>query len=72
MIPDRSLLNPTIIEPWLRQYQVLPGRTHPTMNGIAHGGYLLHAVRVFDDPGISSARAAGLGQEARAKKRKRV
>jgi len=27
---------------------------------------------VFDDPGISSARAAGLGQEARAKKRKRV
>lgn len=71
MLPDREILNPTILEPWLRQYQVLPGRTHPTMNGIAHGGYLLHAVRVFDTPVVASAMAAGLSQ-ARSRKKRRL
>jgi len=44
-----TALNPTIIEPWLRQYQVLPGRTHPEMNGTAHGGYIMHATRILDE-----------------------
>lgn len=34
-------------EPWLRRYQVLPGRTHPEMSTSATGGYLLHALRVL-------------------------
>lgn len=37
----------TVGEPWLRRYQVLPGRTHPEMSTSATGGYLLHALRVL-------------------------
>lgn len=44
-----SFISVTIHEPWLRKYQVLPGRTHPEMNGMAHGGFYLSAIRVFDD-----------------------
>ena len=28
-------------EPWLREHQVLPGRSHPTMSMQGTGGYLL-------------------------------
>ncbi|RKP40422.1 Gcd10p-domain-containing protein [Dimargaris cristalligena] len=38
-------LNPQITESWMREYQVLPGRTHPTMTMSAGGGYLLTAGR---------------------------
>jgi len=44
-------LSPSLIESWLRQYQILPGRTHPLMNMSGSGGYLLHSIRVY----ISSA-----------------
>lgn len=71
LIFDRSYLNPTILEPFLRQYQVLPGRTHPTMNGTAHGGYILHAIRIYDTEGASSARATGLVQDRPNKKKRR-
>ncbi|KAG5720826.1 tRNA (adenine-N(1)-)-methyltransferase non-catalytic subunit TRM6 [Termitomyces sp. T112] len=47
-------LSPNITEPWLRRYQVLPGRTHPTMNTSGSGGYLLHAFKIYDDPNASS------------------
>ncbi|KAJ1924291.1 tRNA (adenine(58)-N(1))-methyltransferase non-catalytic subunit trm6 [Tieghemiomyces parasiticus] len=46
--PD--FLMPQISESWMREYQVLPGRTHPTMNMSAGGGYLLTALRVYDSP----------------------
>lgn len=64
MIPMPSVLNATLVEPFLRQYQVLPGRTHPEMNGTDHGGFLLHATRVLDDgrnytPGRGVERASG-------------
>ncbi|KAH7910456.1 Gcd10p-domain-containing protein [Hygrophoropsis aurantiaca] len=39
-------LGPSITESWLRRYQVLPGRTHPTMNTTGSGGFLLHAIKV--------------------------
>lgn len=42
-------LAPSITEGWLRRYQVLPGRTHPTMNTSGSGSFLLHAIKVFDD-----------------------
>ncbi|KAG6817921.1 hypothetical protein H0H87_012389 [Tephrocybe sp. NHM501043] len=47
-------LCPNITESWLRQYQVLPGRTHPTMMTSGSGGYLLHALKIYDDPNASS------------------
>ncbi|SCZ93515.1 BZ3500_MvSof-1268-A1-R1_Chr6-3g08710 [Microbotryum saponariae] len=47
-------LSPTLSEPWLRKYQVLPGRCHPEMNGLGHGGFLLTTTRVFDNPEANS------------------
>lgn len=43
-------LFPNVMEGWLRQYQVLPGRTHPMMVMSGSGGCILHAIKVFDDP----------------------
>ncbi|RIA81285.1 Gcd10p-domain-containing protein [Glomus cerebriforme] len=44
---SKKFLNPQITESWLRQYQVLPGRTHPSMSTSGGGGYLLHATHVI-------------------------
>lgn len=55
MRPVPDYLSPTIVEPWLRKYQVLPGRTHPEMQGMGHGGYILTSTRVFDDPSANSS-----------------
>ncbi|KAJ3731995.1 Gcd10p family-domain-containing protein [Lentinula guzmanii] len=49
-----GFLGPSLTEGWLRQYQVLPGRTHPTMNTSGSGGYILHAIKVYDDPTANS------------------
>uniref|UniRef100_A0A5B7ARY6 tRNA (adenine(58)-N(1))-methyltransferase non-catalytic subunit TRM6 n=2 Tax=Davidia involucrata TaxID=16924 RepID=A0A5B7ARY6_DAVIN len=35
-----------ITEPWLREYQVLPSRTHPLMQMSAFGGYILSGTRI--------------------------
>jgi len=43
-------LCPTITEAWLRRYQVLPGRTHPMMAMSGSGGFILHAIKIYDDP----------------------
>ncbi|ORX84626.1 Gcd10p-domain-containing protein [Basidiobolus meristosporus CBS 931.73] len=50
MKKSMECLNPQITESWLREYQVLPGRTHPTMNTSGSGGYLLNAIKVIDCP----------------------
>ncbi|KAH7886059.1 Gcd10p-domain-containing protein [Phlebopus sp. FC_14] len=39
-------LAPSVTESWLRCYQVLPGRTHPTMSTSGSGGFLLHATKM--------------------------
>lgn len=44
-----SYVNVSVSEPWLRRYQVLPGRTHPEMTTSASGGYILNAVRILDE-----------------------
>jgi len=49
-------LCPNITEPWLRRYQVLPGRTHPTMVTSGSGGFILHAMKIYDDPNASSVK----------------
>ncbi|KAJ7040317.1 Gcd10p family-domain-containing protein [Mycena alexandri] len=40
-------LGPSLTEVWLRRYQVLPGRTHPTMNTSGTGSFILHAIKVY-------------------------
>ena len=57
--PLASLYNPlrrsggwvdvSITESWLRPYQVEPGRTHPQMSCVAHGGVILTAIKVLID-----------------------
>ncbi|KAF7337502.1 hypothetical protein MSAN_02223200 [Mycena sanguinolenta] len=42
-------LCPSVTEVWLRRYQILPGRTHPTMNTSGTGGFILHAIKVYND-----------------------
>ncbi|KAG7099670.1 hypothetical protein E1B28_001495 [Marasmius oreades] len=49
-----GFLAPTVTEVWTRQYQILPGRTHPTMNTSGSGGYLLHVIKVHDDQTATS------------------
>ncbi|KAI1793101.1 Gcd10p-domain-containing protein [Ganoderma leucocontextum] len=42
-------LGPAVSEGFLRRYQVLPGRTHPTMNASGSGGFILHVIKIHDD-----------------------
>ncbi|PPQ69782.1 hypothetical protein CVT26_014170 [Gymnopilus dilepis] len=39
-------LSPTVTETWLRQYQVLPGRTHPMMAMSGSGGFILQTIKM--------------------------
>ncbi|KAK7695050.1 hypothetical protein QCA50_002239 [Cerrena zonata] len=52
-----TYLAPAVSEAWLRQYQILPGRTHPLMNASGSGGFILHTIKVYDDPSASSVMA---------------
>ncbi|KAF3323856.1 tRNA (adenine(58)-N(1))-methyltransferase non-catalytic subunit trm6 isoform X2 [Carex littledalei] len=42
-----------ISEPWLREYQVLPSRTHPHMQMNAFGGYILSGIRISNTGGAN-------------------
>ncbi|KAG0164647.1 tRNA (adenine(58)-N(1))-methyltransferase non-catalytic subunit trm6 [Apophysomyces sp. BC1034] len=58
MRKSEDYLQADITESSLRQYQVLPGRTHPEMNMSASGGYLLSGLRVINcefDPSLAPA-----------------
>ena len=43
---DRSAVALMITDTWLREYQTLPGRTHPVMTMPSSGGYLLSGIYV--------------------------
>ncbi|KAF8323713.1 Gcd10p-domain-containing protein [Clavulina sp. PMI_390] len=43
---SQQFLSPSITECWLREYQVLPGRTHPTMSTSGNAGFILHVMKV--------------------------
>lgn len=58
-------LAPAVTEVWLRRYQVLPGRTHPFMNMSGSGGFLLHAIKIYDDPLAVSAAGRQRQKKAR-------
>ena len=51
----------SLSESWLREYQVLPGRTHPTMGTNGTGGYLLSGVKIIRAAAADAARAGGGG-----------
>ncbi|KAF5199058.1 tRNA (adenine(58)-N(1))-methyltransferase non-catalytic subunit TRM6 [Thalictrum thalictroides] len=38
-----------ISEPWLREYQVLPSRSHPFMQMSAFGGYILSGIKICNN-----------------------
>jgi tRNA (adenine58-N1)-methyltransferase non-catalytic subunit len=48
-------VNIQISETWYRHHQVLPKRTHPTVNMSTAGGYLLTAIKVGRNAALSSA-----------------
>jgi len=60
-------LAPSVTEAWTRRYQVLPGRTHPMMSMSGSGGFILHAIKIYDDP---TAEAALLQRRPKHKKPK--
>ncbi|KAL5640408.1 hypothetical protein ACGC1H_007606 [Rhizoctonia solani] len=68
MRPMPGYLAPAVQETWHREYQVLPGRTHPHMNMPGPTGYILTAIKVYDNPEASSVLAHR--KEIRAKRRK--
>ncbi|KAL2468255.1 eukaryotic initiation factor 3 gamma subunit family protein [Forsythia ovata] len=43
---EKMAIGLQISEPWLREYQVLPSRTHPHMQMSATGGYILSGTRI--------------------------
>jgi tRNA (adenine-N(1)-)-methyltransferase non-catalytic subunit len=49
---SEAVVNIRLSETWLRQYQVLPRRTHPFMNMSGGGGYLLTGNKLKGDFGI--------------------
>ncbi|KAK6277968.1 hypothetical protein POUND7_018291 [Theobroma cacao] len=44
---EKMAIGLQISEPWLREYQVLPSRTHPCMQMSGSGGYILSGTRTF-------------------------
>ncbi|CUA72894.1 tRNA (adenine(58)-N(1))-methyltransferase non-catalytic subunit TRM6 [Rhizoctonia solani] len=68
MRPMPKYLAPAVQETWHREYQVLPGRTHPHMNMPGPTGYILTAIKVYDNPEASSVLIHR--KELRAKRRK--
>ncbi|KAF6166520.1 hypothetical protein GIB67_005382 [Kingdonia uniflora] len=45
----KMALSLQISEPWLREYQVLPSRTHPCMQMSAFGGYILTGTKICNN-----------------------
>ncbi|KAJ2212317.1 tRNA (adenine(58)-N(1))-methyltransferase non-catalytic subunit trm6 [Coemansia sp. RSA 487] len=46
LLESQEFLNVQLTESWLREYQVLPKRTHPLMTMSGGGGYLLSAIHL--------------------------
>ncbi|KAF8578320.1 Gcd10p-domain-containing protein [Ramaria rubella] len=67
---EPQYLAPNLLETWTRQYQVLPGRTHPLMTTSGSAGFVLHAIKIYNDPNASAAEPAR--KVARAAKRRRI
>lgn len=56
-----SVIDLQLNETWTREYQVLPGRTHPEMNMSACSGYLLTGIKINE---LAIDHLAGITPEA--------
>jgi tRNA (adenine-N(1)-)-methyltransferase non-catalytic subunit len=72
-------INLRLSDTWMREYQVLPGRTHPNMNMSQSGGYILTGIKLcpktgkneLDDDLVKEIRAqvgSRRGRKSKAKK----
>lgn len=53
-LQDKNLcINLRLSDTWMREYQILPGRTHPQMTMSQYGGYLLTGVKLDPVHGIN-------------------
>jgi tRNA (adenine-N(1)-)-methyltransferase non-catalytic subunit len=57
LIEERCYVKLQLSETWMRQYQVLPGRTHPHMSMHGASGYILTGIKLAS-VSVSSAAAA--------------
>lgn len=46
---EKMAIGLQLSEPWLREYQVLPSRTHPCMQMSGSGGYILSGTRAYSN-----------------------
>ena len=49
----RMAINLRLTDTWMREYQVLPGRTHPNMTMSQNGGFLLVGIKVDPVTGVN-------------------
>lgn len=47
MLENPLILLPQLTECWLREWQILPERTHPFMSVKGTGGFVLSGLRVY-------------------------
>ena len=70
LIKEELAMGITLSETWQREYQVLPGRTHPMMQMSAASGYILHGLRVNKQgarpPPVPTAQQVRAAKEAAA------
>ncbi|XP_060199819.1 uncharacterized protein LOC132628112 [Lycium barbarum] len=52
---EKMAIGLQISEPWLREYQVLPSRTHPHMQMSAFGGYILSGTKISSSEPVASS-----------------
>ncbi|KAL3372236.1 hypothetical protein AABB24_008665 [Solanum stoloniferum] len=52
---EKMAIGLQISEPWLREYQVLPSRTHPHMQMSAFGGYILSGTKISSSNSVASS-----------------
>ncbi|KAJ8538274.1 hypothetical protein K7X08_014814 [Anisodus acutangulus] len=52
---EKMAIGLQISEPWLREYQILPSRTHPHMQMSAFGGYILSGTKISSSEPVASS-----------------
>ena len=60
----RSAIDVQLTETWMREIQVLPLRTHPTMNMHGHSGYILRGIRIDEASDVDPEYALRARDEA--------
>jgi tRNA (adenine-N(1)-)-methyltransferase non-catalytic subunit len=55
---DGSAVNIDVTETWMREYQVLPGRSHPLMRMDNASGYILTGIKVSTEATLAPEQPA--------------